>query len=278
MRMAAFLVVLALTACSQVQGGAVQQERRSLPRVVSLNPCSDAILAQVAEPEQILALSHFSSDPASSSMDLAVAARFPSVTGTAEEVLSLRPDMVFADPFVPPATRAALERSGIDLVTMPIARSVDDSREQVKELARLTGNEGAGIILAAQIDAALARAAAPRSNVPIPAIVWQSGGIVPGRDTLVADLLAHTGFVLQSAARGMTQADYLPLEHVLAAPPRAILIAGDGRAQENRLLDHPALNYLAETRRIAFDSSLLWCGGPTIIRAAEHLAQTRKSL
>ena len=101
---------------------------------------------------------------------------------------------------------------------------------------------------------------------------------MPGGDTLVADLLHRTGFVQLSASRGMRQADVMPLEIMLADPPRVIFAAGDPRTNEDRMLSHPALEALDDTSRLRFDRSLLWCGGPTIIRAAERLADVRKSL
>ena len=45
------------------------------PTIVSLNPCLDAILVEIAEPDQVLALSHYSRDPGSSSIPQDVAAR-----------------------------------------------------------------------------------------------------------------------------------------------------------------------------------------------------------
>jgi len=248
------------------------------PTIVSLNPCSDAVLAEVARPGQLLAVSHFSHDPASSSMDLAEARRFRAVSGSAEEILALRPDMVVADPFLAPATRSALTQSGIRVVSLPIARSIEESREQVEELARLADNEAAGRMLNRRIDAALAQAASANRGAPATAVVWQGGGIVPGRDTLIADLLLRTGFVLASAAQGMRQADHLPLEMLLADPPQVLFVAADERAQENRSLGHPSLDRLEGTKREAFDASLLWCGGPTLVRAAGRLAEVRKSL
>jgi iron complex transport system substrate-binding protein len=274
MRRAGLLIVMALAACSQP---APEPAPRVHPTIVSLNPCSDAILAEVASPAQLLAISHYSQDPASSSMDLAKAARFRAVSGSAEEVLALRPDIVVADPFLPPATRAALEQTGVRVVTLPIARSVAESRAQVAELAQLSGRETQGAALDARIEAALA-AALLGDTVRVRAIVWQAGGIVPGRDTLVADLLGRTGFELQSAAKGMGQADVLPLEALLADPPQVLFVAGNDHAQENRMLAHPALATLSDTRRIDFDSSLLWCGGPTIVRAAQKLAAARRTL
>ena len=62
-------------------------------RVVSLNPCLDAILLEVADPAQITALSRYSRDPRLSAV-ANVARRFPSTGGSAEEVVALKPDLV----------------------------------------------------------------------------------------------------------------------------------------------------------------------------------------
>ena len=267
----ALAVVLALAACAR----APDAPRHGL-RLVSLNPCSDAVLAEVADPAQIAALSHYSRDPAASSMDLGLARRLPSTTGSVEELAALRPDLVIADPYLPLATAAALADLGIPVARLPIARSVAESREQVRELAGLAGQRSRGEAMVARIDAALVRAAPPAGLPPVSAVVWQGGGIVPGDGSLIADLLRRTGFRSLSAARGMRQADYLPLEVMLADPPQVILAAGNPRAEENRLLGHPALAALGSTRRVALEPSLLWCGGPTIVRAAERLAEVRQ--
>lgn len=253
----------------------------SPPRgIVSLNPCTDAILAEVADPAQIRALSRYSSDPASSSMDIGRARRFPAVSGTVEEIVALRPAVVVAGTFTPPATRAALTRLGIPLVELPIATSVQASLAQVRQLAALVGHPARGAVLERRIAAALAAAAPPPGTPPrppVPALVWQSGGIVPGEQTLIVDLLHRTGFANAAAARGLGQADFLPLERVLADPPRLVLTAGD-HSGADRLLSHPALASLRGTMRARLDPSLLWCGGPTIIRTAARLREVRASL
>jgi len=246
------------------------------PTIVSLNPCTDAVLAEVADEGQILALSDYSRNPASSSMDVAKARRFASVSGSVEEVLALQPDVVVGGSFLPPATVAAFRRLGLKLVQLPIAVTVEESQAQVEELGRLAGHPERARALNARIDGALARGAPPAGDAPVSAVVWQSGGMVPGRGTLIADLLRRTGFTHFSAARGMRQADVLPLELMLADPPQLILAAGDARANEDRMLAHPALAALKGTRRESFDPSLLWCGGPTIIRAVERLAEVRR--
>lgn len=269
------LIALVLGACASAPA---REAASPLPRIVSLNPCTDAILAEVADPAQVLALSSYSHDPASSSMDVALARRFAAVGGTVEEVAALRPDVVLSGNFMAPATRSALERLGARLELLPIAASVADSRAQVRQIAALAGHPARGEALVARIDAALL-AARPASGAAIPALVWQSGGMVPGPNTLIADLLTQTGFANAAAARGLGQADLLPLEQVLADPPRVILTAGNLHGNEDRLLRHPALAALAgKTVRARLDGNLLWCGGPTIIRAAGRLAEVRRTL
>ena len=242
------------------------------PKIVSLNPCSDAILAEVTAPGQLLALSHYSADPRASSMDPGRARQYPSTRGTLEEVIALRPDVVVDGTFVPPATAAAYRRLGFALETLSIAGTVEDSRAQIRRLAALAGHPDRGEALIRRINAALAQAA-PQSATPIPALVWEPGGIVPGDTTLIADLLRRTGFTNFSAARGLGQADQLPLEHVLADPPRVILAAGADRA-----LTHPALAHLKRVKTAPLDPALLYCAGPTIIRAATRLAEVRRAL
>jgi iron complex transport system substrate-binding protein len=239
------------------------------PTIVSLNPCSDAILAEVAEPARVLAISHYSHDPRATSMPLAQARRYRATGGTVEEVLALDPDVVVADPFLAPATRAAFERLGIRVEVLGIASSVTGSEAQVRQLAALAGQPARGEALVDEIEAALAET---RRSERVPALLWQQGGLVPGEGTLAAELLAHTGFASHSAARGLGQGAYLPLEEVLADPPRVILAAGSERAQA-----HPALRALdAPVARL--DPSLLYCGGPTIPRLARRLAEVRDSL
>ncbi|WP_435417255.1 ABC transporter substrate-binding protein [Parerythrobacter aurantius] len=238
------------------------------PTVVSLNPCADAILAEVVAPGQLLAISHYSQDLAATSMDLAKARSFPATGGTVEEVLALDPDIVVGSTFMDPATVKAFERLGVQVEMLGIASTVTDSKAQVEQLAAVAGEPGKGRALVGRIDAALAATA--HGGPSVSTVLWQDGGIVPGEGTLVSELMAHTGLASHSAARGMQQADYLSLERLLSDPPELLLVAGNERAQL-----HPALARLTGMRTERFASNLLYCGGPSIIRAVERLAAVR---
>lgn len=258
-------VVLMLTSCAARPPAS---GRSAHPTIVSLNPCTDAILAQVTAPGQLLAVSHYSHDPRASSMPLDEARRYPATGGTVEEVLALKPDVVVTGTYLDPSTAQAFTSLGVRVETVGIAATVSDSEDQVRRLAALAGESARGQALVARIGRAVA--AAHRSGPPVSALVWQEGGIVPGPDTLVAQLLANSGFASQAAARGLGQGAYLPLEEVLADPPRLIIAAGGERMEQ-----HPALRHLRGVRNASIEPNLLFCGGPTIPRLAAKLAQLR---
>lgn len=239
------------------------------PTIVSLNPCTDAILAEVVAPGQLLAISHYSKDARLSSMAARDAARFAATGGTVEEVLALKPDVVVASTFLSPATMAAMTDLGMEVRTFGAASTVKQSIEQVRELAALAGRVDAGERLVFHIQQALEDADSAGEAVEV--ALWQPGGIVPGEESLVSDLMRQTGLNSYAATRGMAQADYLSLEQVMADPPQVLLVAGTEVGQT-----HPVLDTVPDMRRETFDTRLLFCGGPTIIEAARRLAEIRE--
>ncbi len=241
------------------------------PTIVSLNPCADAILAEITAPGQLLAISHYSHDPAASSMPLEDARAFPATGGTAEEVIALAPDIVVADTFLAPATRRAFTEAGIRVETVGIAGSLEDSIGQVRYLGEVSGQRAAGVDMAHRLEQEWA---APRwPGEPVSALLIQQGDIVSGRGSLSHALLDRSGFSSLSVARGMGQGAYLPLEQVLADPPRVLIVAGSGRLQS-----HPVLRRVAGMQTFSLDPSLLYCGGPTIPRALDRLAEIRQAV
>lgn len=278
MRRAMLTLFLALAGCG---AGAVETGTgtggKDSPRVVSINPCVDSVLMQVADPAQVAGISHYSHDPRATSIPLALARRFRATSGTAEEVVALRPDIVLAGGHVAPATIAALRRMHIRLIQFGVPESVAESADQIRTIAAAVGHPARGTALNAAIEAALRRAGAA-SQAPIPALIWQSGGLVPGGGTLADELLRRTGFRNLSVDYGLRRWDVLPLEHLVAHPPRVLLSVGAG-GYGDRMLTHPVLRRLdADIAVRDYPERLMHCGGPTIIDAARRLADVRRSL
>ena len=247
-------------------------------RIVSLNPCLDAVLVHVADRGQITALSHYSHSLASSSLG-ELGLRYPFTYGTAEEVLALAPDLVLSGRLVAPATQAALNRLGIPVALFGAPDSLSASLAQVAEVARVVNRPARGAALEARIRAAI-EAAKPAPRSPrLTALIYQSGGFAVARGTLMDEMMTLAGFENAASRYGLTRTGHVPLENLIADPPD-VLLAAQGEAGQptwaDRVLTHPALSKVAHRmHRVAFPQQLTFCGGPVLIATAAMLARAR---
>ncbi len=165
--------------------GAPVAQGQGVLQVVSIKPCVDAVLVQVANHAQIAGISHYSQDPRATSIPLALAGRFHATSGTAEEVVALKPDPVLSGPHVAPPRRS------------PAARGISQHERQL----------------------------------------W------------------------------LRKWDVLPLEYLIAKPPRVLLSPVAAAAGEDRAAAHPALRRLAGYIAIRlYEDRLMNCGGQTGFR------------
>ncbi len=238
-----------------------------------MNPCIDAILFQVADPAQIVAVSHYSQDPRSSSVDVARARRYPAIHDTAEEAIALRPDIVLVGPHVAPATQAAIRAAGVRIVSIGVPASLSEGIAQVREVGAVAGHAERGESLARRIETSLSEARPPLGAEPVPAIIRQGDGLVPGQGTLADELLAQTGFRNMASTFGLAQWDILPLERLAMDPPRVVLT---DKARGGGL---PRLPRDGEGSAVAhFPAQLLQCAGPNLIEAAGRLKAIRRQV
>lgn len=269
--------LMAVAGCSGGAETAAPAPMRSqgTTRIVSINPCVDAILMQVADHADIAGISHYSHDPHASSIPVALARRFVATSGTAEEVIALRPTLVITGPHADPATIGALRRLRVRVVQVGVPATIAESNDQVRTIAAAIGRPARGARLIARTLAARALAA---REPTLSALIWQGEGLVPGGGTLADEMLRASGFRNASADYGLNQWDVLPLEQLVARPPRVLLAPGEAD-REDRMLRHPVLGKIRKRIAVrAFASRLLQCGGPTIIDALARLRSVRASL
>ncbi|CAH0495237.1 ABC transporter substrate-binding protein [Novosphingobium sp. CECT 9465] len=273
-------LALLLAGCGSAGGRAAPETGGQPRRIVSMNPCVDAVLMEIADPAQIAAISHYSQDPRATSIPLERALRYRAVSGSAEDVIGAAPDLVIAGPHVSIQTIAALKRLGIPLMQLTVPESVAENQVQISQIAARIGRGPQGVALNSRIDAAMA--ASRWRAAPIDALIWQGSGLVPGKGTLADELMTHTGFRNMSGPMNLSKWDILPLEGLLDHPP-AVLLAGRadmgaGSGDGNRMLTHPALVKAGKQITVAdYPSNLLHCGGPVIVRSVERLAAVRRA-
>jgi iron complex transport system substrate-binding protein len=244
-------------------------------RIVSLNVCADELLLALADPDQIAALSIYAADRTMSFL-AADADAIRHDTASAEQVVALQPDIVFGGTLTKRATREILTRLGYQLTLLAPARTVDQSIQQIRQVATLVGHRERGEALVASIDAARARAKAVVAGAKLTAAAYQRRGYVTGSGTLTADLLATVGLIDAGGALTGGSGGFVPLERLVARPPDVLVVgSADPRAEDqgSALLSHPALvRDFPPDKRIVLPDRLTVCGGPSLPTAFDWLA------
>lgn len=273
MRLTIPLLMLALAGCAPANalgGGGI----------VSTNPCADAMLVELVPAGRIAAISHYSQDPAATSIPLDVARRFRTTTGTAEEVVAMRPDLVIASSFTSPATREAYRRAGLKTLYLDSPVTIEASKAQVTELAAAVGAEGQGRAMNQRIDRAVT--AASWDGAQIPALIWIGGNLVSGGGNLLDEMMTRAGFSDHAAHYGLQFTGNLPMERIIVDPPRVMLVPdAPGRMASSRAaqLRSRALAHLGgKVTEARFPRDLVNCGGPVIAKAMTRLAEVRRSV
>jgi len=261
-------VVLAATA-SQVPAA-------NLPRIVSMNVCTDQLLLSLADPEQILGLSRFSRD----AWVAGETKRYPRLSGGAEDVLVLKPDIVVASLFDKRSTRELLKAKGMHLAELSVPRTLDEVKDQIRELGDITGHRERATQQIAQLDAALARARQAVADRHYRVLPLSRRGWVAGSDGFVGALLAETGLFNAAGDLGFRFGGFASLEAIVSLKPDLLLVsqAGDvARDDGQAFLLHPALErFYPPEKRIAIPERLTECGGVMLADALDALTAELK--
>lgn len=265
--------------CALVLAHAASADTAAPARIVSLNPCLDAILVELVPTQRIAAISHYSRDPLRSPI-ASLARSLPITYETAEEIVALRPDLVLTSRHSAIPTRNALRRVGIRYELFDVAFSVADSLAQIRRIAALVGNPAEGEALAARIERAIETARLPAGAPRLTAAVYETGGLTAGANTVTNELMQIVGLDNLAARYGIRTHRPLPLELIVATPPDLLLVGEVPAAagtQAAQIVRHRALRKLSAARR-NFPARFMYCSGPTIVEAAAALAAARDAV
>jgi iron complex transport system substrate-binding protein len=245
----------------------------SLPRLVSMNVCTDQLVLTLADPEQILGLSRFSRDGwQSKAGDLS---RYPVLSGGAEDVLLIRPDIVVASAFDKRSTRELLKAKGLRLAELTVPRTLDEARQQIREVGDLIGHPDRATAEIARLDAALARARRAVSERHYRVLPLSRRGWVAGSDSFVGSLLGETGLRSAAGDLGFAFGGFASLEAIVKLRPDFIVVsqAGDrARDDGQAFLLHPALErFYPPQKRIVIPERMTECGGVLLADALDAL-------
>lgn len=266
-----------ITVCAALllMGGAAFAQALPPARVISLNMCTDQLLLDLAAPEQIAGLSPFAADAARSFM-AARAGSLPILSGSAEEVMILKPDLVVAGTFTKRATREFIRARGVNLEEFAPVRTLAETRRQITRFGEITGARRKAAARNAELDAALVELRAAASAQKLRVLPLARRAWVSGSNSLMSELLSQAGLVNAAGELGIRTGARATLEQIVLLKPDAILISrddGEAEDQGRALLLHPAIQSLfPPERRIVIPERLTVCGGPMLAEAMRVLA------
>jgi iron complex transport system substrate-binding protein len=247
-----------------------------LPRIVSMNVCTDQLLLSLADPAQILGLSRYSRDRWQS-FAATDARHYPILSGAAEDVLVLRPDIVVASLFDKRSTRELLKANGLHLVEFSVPRNLGEVKAQIRQMGDIVQHPDRATAEIAKLDAAMTRARQAVTERHYSVLPLSRRGWVSGRDSLVSSLMREAGLFNAAGKLGVEMGGYASLETIVNLRPDFLLVseAGDRAADDgSAFLLHPALErFYPPSRRIVIPERLTVCGGVMLADALDRLVE-----
>lgn len=251
-------------------------------RIVSICLPGDQLLLQLARPEEIVAVSWLAHD-AELSPRWEEARRYPATRGAAEELMLLKPDLVFAGTFTTPATRAILKQLNVKVVELGVPSTFGELRAQFRDAAQALGGEAVAKAEAiiAEMDArlqALATADSPRKPA---ALFYYQDEFTPGEGTFAHALLEAAGYRNLGAELAREYRVSAPLERVLLAKPDLLIVSRymEGNPTFREITArHPVLQRVPGMKVVAYPFRHLDCPDPKNLELIEELHALRATL
>ena len=245
-----------------------------LPRIASLNVCTDQLLLTLADPSQIVGLSPFARD-AFQSWAADDATHYQILSGSAEDILVLRPDIVLASTFDKRATRELLKEKRFHLAEFEVPRTLDDVKQQIRRMGEITQHPDRAATQIARLDAAIARARQAVAQRSYRVLPLSRRGWVSGSESLLSSLLTEAGLFNAADELGVAFGGFASLETIVNLKPDFLLIseAGDHAEDEGQaFLLHPALErFYPPSKRMVVPDRLTVCGGVMLAEALDVL-------
>jgi len=239
-------------------------------RVVSLNMCTDELVLLLAEPEQIVSVTHLARDRHEFPF-WRTARRYRANDGSIASVAGLRPDLIITMGGLARDRTRLAERIGAEILILPYPQTLEDVETAVMQVATALGEEER----ARRYIGVLRYVEATRPANSSEAVFLSDGGLSVASGSLDAQWLSLAG-----AAIPANQAGRVTAEHMLIDPPTTVIRSDYREEQTSRGQFWPGFRFLERsprTRIISTDGRRWTCSGlsllPEIMRLRVALAQ-----
>jgi iron complex transport system substrate-binding protein len=247
-------------------------------RIVSQTLASDEMLFPMVSPERLVGLSSLSRDATYSNV-VGEATRHPAPSiESAEDILRLKPDLVFVTTYSRAETIQALESTGAPVYRLANLDDLAGIIATIRGVGVAVGEEAAATRIVADMERRLAAVAARRAGRPRPRVLSYSGGFTAGRGTSFDDIVRRAGGVNEAAARGIDKFPRLSAEQVLAWNPDVLVsgfLPGEEEAVRRRLSTGPGVGQTTAAQRhhiVLIESRRFLAVSQYVVDAVEQLA------
>ena len=265
-------VMAGVTAAWLLTAPGLAQDR--LPTVASLNVCTDQLAMALAAPGQLKSVSALARDPMLSATPEQAKA-YPVNRGLAEEVFTLKPDLIVTGTFSLHNTTGLLRRLGFRIEEFDYSQSLSTIPADIRRMGALLKREVKAQELAAAFEAELNSLTPLNCRRKPVAIAYGQRGIALGKGTLAHTVIEAAGFENLAARVGQDGMSPFSLELLVTSPPDLIILPGatpGAPALADEALSHPVLEKLPGTVTASFSRAALWsCGGPFTLDALKEL-------
>lgn len=254
-------------------------------RIVSLNLCADELVLRLAAPGTVKSVTWLARDPALSNV-AKLAQPVPINRGLAEDIIPLDPDLVIAGIYTTRTAVTLLKQVGIPVLELRVPSSIEQSLQQIIDVAAVLGTPSRGEELVTDIRHRLAALSATKVSEkalaqPVAAL-YQPNGYTVGRQSIFNDLLSLAGLRNLAVEQQIDNYGVLPLEVLLFAQPDLLVLnarTDRAPAMAYEVLNHPALIARYRGARVVNLPTSWWsCPGPALVDAVTLLQRAVQQL
>jgi iron complex transport system substrate-binding protein len=211
-----------------VRAGEIDIEIPRKPeRIVSLSPSNDEIICALVDEKRIAGVSKFSRDEATSYVAEVARRINVFVDRNAEQIVSLRPDLVVAARYTKIDLKGLLAEARIPLIVTTDFRNFADIEANLRLIGKAVGEEGRADAVVGEMRRRLAdaRSRLRPERAELRALYLASGNFSAGAGTSIHEILIAAGLKNAAAEAGIKGHVKLAPEQITQIDPDAILIA-----------------------------------------------------
>ena len=272
-----FFTLLGLHFITPSKIPAYSPRQDGLPRVVSINGCTDQYALLLGAPGQVISVTQYATDPTMNAYSHLAEGIYQNVG--AEDIYLMQPDVVFASRWSDPNLRQALINSGIEVVVFESVTDINHVTERLLQAAEHMDRMDYAQQIVDTFNQQYEEITNRISDDPNPlGALYAANGYTGGQNSVAGQILESAGYNNLATELGYNRGGRIQLEVLIYHMPdlilRSGLYGGDSNAED--VLDHTALDAMAGEFSDLRSNGVWFCGTPDVLDDMNKLVEARR--